>query len=285
MWQQRLVQTERGQFEVFVAGKGAPLCVTHLYSEFNHLGNYFADFFADYFTVYLVNLKEAGKSARVKEEEELSMSQSVEDLEAVRKAMGFEQWNFGGHSTGGMLGLVYAAQYPGSLKSLIVGGASATNLYMEHRDSIYSAKNPANKRLKEIFLILKSSDSTREARMQAGREWTEMSLYDPDRFDDYFSKPSSGKVVQQRLDYFSYKELPNYDIRQAISKIDTPTVIYCGRHDSQCPFVFSEEIHQLMPASKFYVFEKSNHSPFLEEKGEFKKMIEDFYEMGKGSRT
>ncbi|MBT2644996.1 alpha/beta fold hydrolase [Bacillus sp. ISL-41] len=283
MWQQRLVQTERGHFEVFVAGEGEPLCVTHLYSEFNHLGNYFADLFADNFTVYLVNLKEAGKSARVQEEDELSMSQSVEDLEAIRKALGFKKWNFGGHSTGGMLGLVYAAQNPGSLKSLMVGGASATNQYMEHRDSIYSIKNPANKRLKKIFSILKSSESTREARMQAGREWTEMSLFDPSRFDEYFSKPSSGKVVQQRLDYFSYKELPSFDIRQAISKIDMPTIVYCGRHDSQCPFVFSEEIHHLIPASKFYFFEKSNHSPFLEEKGNFKEMIKDFSEMSNGT--
>jgi proline iminopeptidase len=279
MWEQRLIQTKRGQFEVFVAGDGEPLCVTHLYSEFNHLGNYLADMFADYFTVYLVNLKEAGKSARIKEEYELSMSQSVEDLEAIRLALGFEKWSFGGHSTGGMLGLVYAAQYPGSLRSLIVGGASATNLYMEHKDSIYSAENPANKRLKEILSVLKSSDSTREARIQAGREWTEMSLFDSGRFDEYFSKPSSGKVVQQRLDYFSYKELPSFDIRQDISKIETPTIVYCGRHDSQCPFVFSEEIHNLITNSKLYVYEKSNHSPFLEEKEGFKEMIKNLREM------
>lgn len=279
MWEQRLVQTERGQFEVFVAGKGEPLCVTHLYSEFNHRGNYFADLFTDYFTVYLVNLKEAGMSDRVKEEVELSMTQSVEDLEAIRQALGFEKWNFGGHSTGGMLGLVYASQYLNSLMRLIAGGASATNQYMEHRESIYCAKNPLNKRLKKIFSILKSSDATREARMQAGREWTEMSLFDPGRFDEYFSKPSSGKVVQQRLDYFSYKELPNFDIREAISKISTPTVVYCGKHDSQCPVVFSEEIHNLIPSSKLYIYEKSNHSPFLEEKEKFKEMIKDFCEM------
>jgi proline iminopeptidase len=279
MWEQILVQTKRGQFEVFVAGEGEPLCVTHHYSEFNHLGNYFADMFVDYFTVYLVNLKEAGKSARVKEEEELSMTQSVEDLEAIRVALGFEKWNFGGHSTGGMLGLLYASRKPNSLKRLIGGGASATNQYMEHRDSIYCTKNSVNKRLKEIFSILKSSESTREARLQASREWTEMSLYDPGRFDEYFSKPSSGKVVQQRLDYFSYKELPNFDIRKAISKINTPTVVYCGKHDSQCPFVFSEEIHNLIPNSKFYIFDNSNHSPFLEEKEGFKEMIKDFLEM------
>jgi proline iminopeptidase len=175
-----------------------------------------------------------------------------------------------------MLGLVYAYKHPNSLKRLIVGGASATNDYMEHKDSIYSYKNPLNKRLQKIFSILNSNESTREERVQAGREWTEMALYDPSRFDDYFSEPSSGKVVQKRLDHYSYNELPKYDIREAISKIATLTIVFCGKHDSQCPFVYSEEIHHLVPNSKFYVFEKSNHTPYLEEKEQFNEMVKDF---------
>ena len=273
MWKRKLVKTDRGEFEVFEAGKGEPLCVTHLYSEFNERGYYFADRFVDYFKVYLVNLKETGNSPKIIDENELSMRETSEDLEAIRTALGFEQWNFAGHSTGGMLGLVYASNYQKSLKRLIVGGASATNEYMEHKDSIYSYKNPVNKRLKVIFSILNSNESTREERVQAGREWTEMSLYKPVRFDEYFAIPSSGQVVQNRLDYYSYIELPTFDIREAIAKIKIPTIVFCGRFDSQCPIVYSEEIHQLVPNSKFYVFEESNHTPYLEEYEKFNEMV------------
>jgi proline iminopeptidase len=279
MWEQKIIKSERGEFEVFKAGNGEPLCVTHLYSEFNERGYYFADRFVDYFTVYLVNLKEAGNSPKVKDEEELSMSETSEDLEAIRNALGFDQWSFAGHSTGGMLGLVYASKYPNSLKRLMVGGASATNDYMEHKDSIYSYKNPLNKRLQEIFTVFNSNESTREERVLAGREWTEMSLYDPSRYDEYFSKPSSGKVIQKRLDYYSYNELPTYDIRKDISKIKTPTIVFCGTCDSQCPFVYSEEIHHLVPNSKFYTFEKSNHIPHLEEKEKFNELVKDFIKL------
>jgi proline iminopeptidase len=277
MWQQKLIQTERGAFEIFEAGNGEPLCVTHLYSEFNDRGYYFADRFVDDFKVYLVNLKETGNSTGVRDEDELSMSETSKDLEAIRMALGYDNWNFAGHSTGGMLGLVYAANHPDSLKRLIVGGASATNEYMEHEESIYSDKNPLNNRLKEVFSILKSQRSTKEERVQAGREWTEMSLNDPGRFDEYFSKPSSGKVVQKRLDYYSYTELPTYDIREDISRIKTPTIIFCGKYDAQCPFVYSEEIFQLVPNSAFYIFEDSNHSPHLEEEEKFSRMVKDFH--------
>ncbi|WP_044339318.1 alpha/beta fold hydrolase [Rossellomorea aquimaris] len=277
MWVQKLIQTERGAFEVFEAGNGEPLCVTHLYNEFNERGYHFADRFVDDFKVYLVNLKETGNSTEVRDEGELSMIETCKDLEAVRVALGYDDWNFAGHSTGGMLGLVYAAQHPDSLKRLVVGGASATNEYVEHQESIYCDKHPENNRLKEIVSILKSEESTKEERVQASREWTEMSLYDPGRFEEYFSKPTSGIVVQKRLDYYSYSELPTYDIREDLSTIQTPTIIFCGKHDSRCPFIYSEEIFDLVPNSSFYIFEDSDHSPHLEEKEKFSSMVKDFH--------
>ncbi|ERN54088.1 alpha/beta hydrolase [Alkalihalophilus marmarensis] len=279
MWEQKIIQTDRGEFDVFVAGSGEPLCVTHLYSEFNERGNYFADRFVDSFSVFLVNLKEAGHSPHVKNDEEMSMKATSEDLEAIRIALGFEKWNYAGHSTGGMLGLVYAAQHSNSLKRLIVGGATATKTYIEHKDSMYSYKHPLNKRIRELLLIIKSSDSTKKERMQAGREWTEMSLYEPSRYDEFFSKPSSGKVVQKRIDYYINNELPTYDIRETLTHIKAPTIIFCGKYDSQCPLIYSEEIHNLLPNSKLVVFEESNHFPHLEEKERFREMVKDFRDL------
>jgi proline iminopeptidase len=42
-WVRNLVETPRGSFEVFIKGRGKPICVTHLYSSFNDSGDYFAD--------------------------------------------------------------------------------------------------------------------------------------------------------------------------------------------------------------------------------------------------
>ena len=30
MWERQLIETKNGQFEIFVAGEGEPLCITHL---------------------------------------------------------------------------------------------------------------------------------------------------------------------------------------------------------------------------------------------------------------
>jgi len=156
MWEKQIVKTNRGAFEIFAKGSGEPICITHLYSEFNELGNYFADVFIEEFTVYLINLKEAGNSCKVMKDEELSMRETCLDLEAIRIALGLERWSYAGHSTGGMLGLYYVTLFPSSLSKLLVGGATATNKYMDHEKSMYCPKSPLNSKLKEIFAVLKS---------------------------------------------------------------------------------------------------------------------------------
>lgn len=274
-WDQVMVSTSRGTFEVFVAGEGMPVCVTHYYSAFAKRGNYFADPFAEIGKVILVNLKECGNSERIVEESELSMTDSVEDLEAIRVALGYNKWSFAGHSTGGMLGLVYGINHSDALENLIVAGAAASNEYMRSADSIYCMENRKNHRLREIFSILNSADASNERKAQAAREWTEMSLHHPEKWDEYFRKPSSGRTVQKRLDYYN-QQLSLFDIRNHLHLVKTPTLVMCGRYDAQCPLAFSIEIHRLIAGSKLCIFEESNHCPHIEEPEKFREAIVHF---------
>ena len=97
MWKQYLIETSRGNFEYFQKGHGKPLCVTHLYSEFNAKGNTFALPFTEHYSVYLINLKGCGESDEVEYESEYSMSETVKDLEAIREALTIKKWGFAGH--------------------------------------------------------------------------------------------------------------------------------------------------------------------------------------------
>lgn len=85
MWEQQIIQTGRGSFEIFIKGNGNPVCVTHDYSAFNHTGDYFAETFTNRNQVILINLKNAGNSDRAEHPHELSLIDSVLDLEEIRK--------------------------------------------------------------------------------------------------------------------------------------------------------------------------------------------------------
>ena len=67
------------------------------------------------------------------------MTETIKDLEAIREALYINKWGFAGHSTGGMLALVYATEAQESLTKIIVGGA-ASKEYASHKDSIYCSK-------------------------------------------------------------------------------------------------------------------------------------------------
>ena len=60
------------------------------------------------------------------------MIETIHDLEAIREALQLPTWHFAGHSTGGMLGLLYAITYPHSLQSLVVVGAAEVTIPKHH---------------------------------------------------------------------------------------------------------------------------------------------------------
>lgn len=273
MWERKFVDTDRGEFEVFVSGSGEPLCVTHLYSAFNERGNTFANPFTSHYKVYLVNLRGCGNSVEAENENQYSMDESVQDLESVRSALDYKKWGFAGHSTGGMLALKYAVEVPDSLTKIVAGAASASKNYSSDPESIYCHKNPKFPRIMEIMELLNDSSTPIETRKQLGFEWDALSFYSEEKLKEALKIPNSGKTVGVRLDYFIDKEIPGYDLRGSLLNVTVPSYIYAGKHDAQCPYKYGLEIADLIPNARFTTFEVSNHNPFVEEDEKFIKFV------------
>ncbi len=274
MWRQRFIDTDRGTFELFEAGQGEPLAVTHLYSEFNEQGNTFANPFTKFYRVYLINLRACGNSVKAEHEHAYSMEASVQDLEAIRNALGLEKWGFAGHSTGGMLALKYAILHPEALTKIIAGGAAASAAYGADPDSIYCPQNKHFARSITIMDKLNDLDTPIETRRQLNYEWARMSYYDVEKLKESLKQPNSGKTVGDRLDYFRKIECATYDLRDELPDVNVPSYIYGGKHDAQCPYKFGVEIANLIPTATLTTFEKSNHNPFTEEADKFLKFVE-----------
>lgn len=278
MWSQRLLDTERGAFELFEAGQGEPLAVTHLYSAYDERGNAFANPFTSNYRVYLINLRGCGNSVQAENDFQYSMDESVKDLEAIRKTLGFEQWGFSGHSTGGMLALKYAILEPQSLTRIIAGGAAASIEYASNPDSIYCSKNVHFNRIVDIMNQFNNPSTPRERRQELGYEWALMSYYSEDKLKEALTKPNSGKIVGDRLDYFRKIECATYDVRKDLLNVIVPSYIYAGKYDAQCPYIYGEEIANLIPNAILTTFERSNHNPFSEEEEKFQVFVKSTLE-------
>ncbi len=60
-----------------------------------------------------------GRSDLARDVSEYTIERDVEDLEALRKALGLERFHLLGSSYGGLLAIAYALAYPGPLRSLV----------------------------------------------------------------------------------------------------------------------------------------------------------------------
>lgn len=274
-WNREIMETPRGNFEIFIKGEGKPVCITHHYSEFNESGDYFAETFTDDYKVILVNLKSAGNSDDEKHPHELSMVDAVLDLEEIRKTYGFSSWTFAGHSTGGMIGVIYGIHFSSSLATLILVGSSAREYASSSSECIYNEGHAKFNRMQELIEILKQPNLNDDERKRFSEERTKLSLYKPENYNKYFSKNIYKKISPKRMNFFS-REALIFDVTRQLSKVEARVAVLCGRYDVQCPVGFSIEISELIPNSYFHIFEQSNHYPFLEESSEFKRVIKNF---------
>lgn len=277
MWNRQMITTSRGEFEIFVKGEGEPLCVTHHYSEFNETGDYFADTFTSTHQVYLVNLREAGQSAKAHEPWQLGLLETILDLEAIREALEFKQWGFAGHSTGGMLGLIYAIYFSKSLSFNVVVGAAAREYTTFSSECIYNRNHPQFNKMQELIEELKRPNLSEDTRKEFTIERTKLSLYQPNRYPALFSENKTKKMSAIRMNFFS-RELQIYDVTKKLKLIRVPTLIMCGKYDVQCPLPYSMEMREEIPNSLLIVFQSSNHYPFLEERELFLKEFQMFYQ-------
>ncbi|MFH5779406.1 alpha/beta fold hydrolase [Heyndrickxia oleronia] len=274
-WKREIIKTKRGNFEIFIAGQGNPICVTHHYSVFNESGDYFAQTFINNNKVILVNHRECGNSDRAEEPYQLSMIETVLDLEEIRQELGYSSWTYAGHSTGGMIGALYGIHYSSSLDSLIIVGSAARDYYSSTPECIYNERHPHFNRMQELMKELKRDGLSFSDRQKLIKERTQISLYKPERYEDYFNCSINKGTSAKRLNFFS-REALIYDITRKLPEITSKTLILCGKHDVQCPVKYSIEMHQLIPDSQLHIFEQSNHYPFLEEKDEFEHIIHSF---------
>ncbi|WP_208906242.1 alpha/beta hydrolase [Bacillus sp. B25(2016b)] len=275
MWTQQIINTKRGTFELFTKGNGESLCITHHYSQFNETGDYFADVFTATHRVFLINLRDTGRSVTAQSENELSMIETIHDLEAIREALQLPTWHFAGHSTGGMLGLLYAITYPNSLQSLVLVGAAASN-YTETPFCIYHPEHPQFHYMQKLIENLKNPLLTSEERKELSTKRTKLSLYKPENYNSYFCKPIQKTMSASRMNAFTNEYL-SFDLRKNLPSIQTKTLIICGRHDVQCPIQYSIDMHEGIRNSIFVTLEESNHYPFLEEAAQFTSTTQTFY--------
>jgi proline iminopeptidase len=275
-------------------GHGAPLLIVHGGPGASH----------DYFLPYLLPLmrtnklvfideRGGGKSSKLADPKGYTIANMVEDLEAVRQALGLGKISLLGHSFGGALVQAYALKYQKNLSHLILG-------------STFSSTRELNEALARMKADMDPKDRARINALEAAGLFNKGEIWEHGRYSEEYAKLAWGKGYFPYV-YFNnpdptydplsgntstawdvYREmwgsdgefivdgnLKEVEYVDRLHEIKVPTLIIVGEHDESDPKM-SKEMHEKIAGSELVILPKSGHMTFVDQNEMFLKTVRDF---------
>jgi proline iminopeptidase len=270
-------------------GKGDPLFLIAGGPGSSHYGlRSFDSLFATSTLVYFDNLGR-GKSDTAKKLTEYTLERDIEDLEGLRKAMGFSTINVLGHSYGGVVAQGYAIKYPSHVKHLVLANTFHSFIMWQENDD--NSNHEIKTNYPEVWDTLMkvreqgavSSDSIHQA-IYGRVPYGFLYAYNPQNFLTRGRKPypnsSNAKVYYQMVgkdgDFIVGNDIGNFDFRKDLKNLKMPVLIIAGRYDRVAVPWMQVKYKEYCPQARFVMFEKSGHNPQVEEPAKNFALIREF---------
>lgn len=261
--------------EVRGTGDGLPLLVVNGGPGFDHDYLHISDawdLLAAERRVVFYDQRGNGRSPGLVEGQSCTLADQIEDLEAVRAYIGAEKIDLLGHSWGGYLVMAYAARHPERIAHLVICDSAAPK-WSDTRfifNEIYPEVSEKWERLN--FADALGDEDASETIMT---HYFSMLFVSPAMRDLYVAHASEYDYTRSINETLN-ADLARFDLNPELPKFDFPTLVLTGRFDANVAPLTAWEIHKAIPDSKFVVFEKSGHLPFLEERDEFVRTVDGF---------
>jgi len=233
--------------------------------------------FADTFRVIVFDARGSGESGGT---EPYTHEQWAADVEGLRQWAGVERFVMAGGSYGGFISMEYAIRHPHRVSALVLRDTSA-----DHSNDEAARRNAANSTRVRVDMAKLDRINTGQVRDNDDLAdcWREiLPLYDHVYDPAAVEAKAAATPYRYRTHNFAFAHnQPNYDIKAQLPSITCPTLVTVGRDDWITPVACSETIASLIPDSRLVVFEKSGHSPQIEEADEWRRVVREFlHEVG-----
>ncbi|MGW4462681.1 alpha/beta fold hydrolase [Micromonospora sp. NPDC004704] len=233
--------------------------------------------FADTFRVIVFDARGSGASEG---NGPFSHEQWVADVDGLREWAGVERFVMAGGSYGGFISMEYAIRHPERVRALVLRDTSA-----DHENDKAARHNAETSTRVTIDLEKLDRINTGQTRDDADLRdcWQEIlplydHVYDPAKVAE---RVEATPYRYETHNYAFSVNMPNYDIKSQLHRITCPTLVTVGRDDWITPVASSEVIASLIPDARLVVFEKSGHSPQIEEAQRWRQVVRDFlHEIG-----
>lgn len=191
----------------------------------------------------------------------------LEAMRAVQSALGSDRIAILGHSWGGYLAMAFALEYPDATEAVVLVDAAAPNpsetefsFRTLFPDSLARGASPA---------------SDPDGAWADLRRQFAMSFYSPS-MRQAMTRDFPRVPVNPRQRALLIADASAHDLWSRLGDIRAPVLVGTGRFDANVAPRTAWRIHQAIPKSGFFVWERSGHYPMIEEPDEFVAVVSRF---------
>jgi proline iminopeptidase len=259
-------------------GKGDPIVIIPGGPGGAHIGMRGFDSLSTTHTLIYYDAFGRGRSDTAKDVKEYSLQRDIEDLEGLRKALGFKKMIVLGHSYGTVVAQGYALQYGQNVSHLILSAPFHSHAMWQENDDNYNKEIRTNyPEVWDTLMIIRkqgfqSSDSLHQViynRIPYGFVYA----YNPENFirsgrstyPNRFNTRLYYQMVGKDGDFVVANDIGTFDYRNQLRNLKMPVLILAGRYDRVAVPWMMVQYKQFCPQAQFILFEKSGHNPHVEE--------------------
>lgn len=266
---ERLTNNIRTYHEVH--GEGKPLVFIHGGWVDHQMWNPQVEHFSQKYKVITYDVRGHGRTGG-SERKKYSVELFADDLKALLEGISVEQPAVCGISLGGMIAQVYAVKYPEDLKVLILADtAISSELTFSDKVQKYAlAPKPVFLSIVNLLGVRRYADfAFWFAKITRGEEWLGMNK-------------EVRRYVREQMQRFDTKEFNKilagvYDFTlQDLSKIEAPTLIINGEHESKSVFEHARKMKELIQGAQDVIVPDAGHVSNMENPQEFNRVVEEF---------
>ena len=206
----------------------------------------------------------------------------VEEIGAVRQALGLDRLHILGQSWGGMLGMEYALTQPDGLVSLTVANSPASMTQWVSEANRLRGELPPE--VQATPLRHEAAGTTNTADYQQAVEvFYSRHVCRTNPLPDYVRRsfaqidadPEVYHTMNGPSEFHVVGRLKPWDITGRLGEIRTPTLVLSGRYDEATPLI-AETVQQGIPGAQWVLFEESSHMPHVEETARYLEVVDEF---------
>lgn len=208
--------------------------------------------------LYFIDLPGCGMSEDIPHED-MNLEYFTEAIEKLREKIQLNQIIIYGHGIGAFVAMKYAIVYRKFVEAMIISNSSTSSSY--RKQMAWNIRSQFSHGIKDILDRIAGKIDEKSVRIRFTHSYsTHFHPINKEKANNLLD--SAHRIASEPYVMISHYDIPKYNIRESIRKVERPTLILGGAYDVW-PVEEVKKIQVDIPHGKLHFF-KSGHFPMID---------------------